>query len=450
MAIHSLLLQRSKHRPLAQMEHAEKDRIILGQWDKIDQLVAENAKLKKELAKHSKQLRKTSKNSSLPPSRDQKASAKEEPKPRQRHHHQGGKALHSQPDLSVFLTSCPDCQGSLENVQLVNLYDKYDLPEVTPVVTQVWQYQGHCSACQKKVVSNPPAHLSVGSPFGASIEKLASYYRYEHFISYERLSRLFQEVYHLDISEGGLRNLFARVKQQLQPSVDKMLHTVRSSRLIASDETSSRVKGKTQWEWVFQNEEVCLHVIRPSRGSQVKEEVLAGHIPEVWVSDLYSAQRNHDSPKWQVCLSHQLRDVQYGIDTGDTIFSSLMYSWIKQALEARTLSSEVKANKVKELKAELKKLLDLEPQTKDGKRLRNRYWGLQDNLLPFLEDGTIPATNNSSEQALRMSVIFRKVTNGFRSEWGKEMFATIRSVINTGKRHHLSAFEALGQALVPT
>ncbi|MCK5719392.1 MAG: hypothetical protein KAH84_05505, partial [Thiomargarita sp.] len=28
-------------------------------------------------------------------------------------------------------------------------------------------------------------------------------------------------------------------------------------------------------------------------------------------------------------------------------------------------------------------------------------------------------TNNSSEQAIRMSTIFRKVTNGFRSEWAK-------------------------------
>ncbi len=450
MAVRSIILERSKHRPLADMGHAEKDRIILEQWDKIDQLVAENAKLKKELEKQAKRWCKTSKNSSLPPSNDHKASTKTEPKPRQRHHDQGGKALHLHPDVSVFLTTCPECQGSLEHLQLVNLYDKYELPEVNPFVTQVWQYQGHCTNCKKQVVSIPPAHLCVGSPFGASIEKLASYYRYEQLMSYQRLNRLFQEVYHLDISEGGLKNLFARVKQQLVPSLDQITQTLRSSRVIASDETSSRVKGKTEWEWVFQNEQVCLHVIRPSRGSQVKEEVLGGHIPEVWVSDLYSAQRNHESPQWQVCLSHQLRDLQYGIDTGDDIFSPKMYSWIQQALEAREMGTQEKHSKVKDLKEELKKLLELKPETEDGIRLKNRYWGLQDNLLPFLEDKTIPATNNGSEQALRMSVIFRKVTNGFRSDWGKEMFAAIRSVINTGKRQQLSAFESIGLALVQT
>jgi len=42
------------------------------------------------------------------------------------------------------------------------------------------------------------------------------------------------------------------------------------------------------------------------------------------------------------------------------------------------------------------------------------------------------------EQAIRMSVIFRRVTNGFRSEWGRDLFAAVRSVVNTGKRPKLS------------
>jgi hypothetical protein len=38
-----------------------------------------------------------------------------------------------------------------------------------------------------------------------------------------------------------------------------------------------------------------------------------------------------------------------------------------------------------------------------------------------------------------MSVIFRRVTNGFRSEWGRDLFAAVRSVVNTGKRQGLTA-----------
>jgi Transposase IS66 family len=38
-----------------------------------------------------------------------------------------------------------------------------------------------------------------------------------------------------------------------------------------------------------------------------------------------------------------------------------------------------------------------------------------DKLLVFLTRRDVAATNNESERALRPSVIFRKVTNGFRS-----------------------------------
>ena len=67
------------------------------------------------------------------------------------------------------------------------------------------------------------------------------------------------------------------------------------------------------------------------------------------------------------------------------------------------------------------------------------------NLFLFLEDVTIPPTNNSSEQAIRMSVIFRRVTNCFRSEWGRDLFAAVRSVVNTGKRQGLTAYQAIQQ-----
>ena len=71
-----------------------------------------------------------------------------------------------------------------------------------------------------------------------------------------------------------------------------------------------------------------------------------------------------------------------------------------------------------DLKRRLGKCLELQPTHKDGVRLKNRYTKIQDTLFLFLEDASVPPTNNSSEQAIRMSTIFRKVTNGLRSNWG--------------------------------
>jgi transposase len=99
---------------------------------------------------------------------------------------------------------------------------------------------------------------------------------------------------------------------------------LRRAKLICSDETSARVNGQNQWEWVFQNQDVCLHLIRSSRGTGVINEVLAEHRPDIWVSDFSRAQKNHPAPQWQVCLVHQLRDCQYAIDAGDRIFAPAM------------------------------------------------------------------------------------------------------------------------------
>ncbi|WP_204150105.1 transposase, partial [Leptolyngbya sp. CCY15150] len=70
-----------------------------------------------------------------------------------------------------------------------------------------------------------------------------------------------------------------------------------------------------------------------------------------------------------------------------------------------------------------------------------------DHLLLFLTDATVPPTNNASEQALRWSVVFRKVIHGFRSDWGAALFAQVRSLINTAKRQGLSALDAISRAL---
>jgi transposase len=52
-----------------------------------------------------------------------------------------------------------------------------------------------------------------------------------------------------------------------------------------------------------------------------------------------------------------------------------------------------------------------------------------------------------SEQALRWSVVFRKVTNGFRSDWGAALFAQVRSLVNTAQRQGIPAFDAISPAL---
>ena len=49
----------------------------------------------------------------------------------------------------------------------------------------------------------------------------------------------------------------------------------------------------------------------------------------------------------------------------------------------------------------------------------------------------------AADASLRPSVIFRKVTNGFRCEWGAETYAAFRSVVSTAKANRASILETI-------
>ncbi|WOB42318.1 IS66 family transposase [Thermoleptolyngbya oregonensis NK1-22] len=440
--------------PLDGLSHSEKDALISGLWQELQTLRAEVEKLKQ------KRVKKTSKNSSLPPSqgfkpnqsRVQSTSVKGE---ETRHHRNGGRTLSQQPDQVVIAQakSCPHCgvEVDLSMQRLSGIYERIELPRLTPHITRVERYGGTCQCCQKAYEAPVPVGLEPGSPFGTSVASLVTYLRYSHAISYQRLSHLMGDLYGLKLSEGAIANLLQRVQGQLETPIAKIVERLRSARLVGSDETGARVNGKNQWEWVFQNDQVCLHVIRPTRGKTVIDTVMAGHQPQIWVSDLFSAQAAHPAQDWQVCLAHQLRDCQYAIDAGDDLFAPRMKRLLLKAIALQRRRQILATSTVEQycarLGGSLREILNLQPKSVEGQRLLKRYQKIHAHLLLFLTDEAIPPTNNASEQALRWSVIFRKVTNGFRSDWGAELFAQVRSLVNTAKRQGISAFDAISRAL---
>lgn len=440
--------------PLDGLSDAEKDTLIQGLWQELQALRAEVERFQQ------KRVKKTSRNSSLPPSQGFKPnqsraeSAFPEAEATGRHR-SGGRELSQQPDQVVVVQAkcCPHCGVEVERTtqRLSGIYERIELPRFAPHITRVERYSGICQCCQQAYEAPVPVGLEPGSPFGNSVASLVTYLRYSHAISYQRLSQLMRQLYGLSLSEGAIANLLQRVQVQLETPVAKIVERLRSARLIGSDETGARVSGKTQWEWVFQNDQVCLHVIRPSRGKTVIDSLMAGHQPQIWVSDLFSAQAAHPAQDWQVCLAHQLRDCQYAIDAGDELFAPRMKRLFLKAIALQRRRQTLAASTIEQycarLRGSLREILNLKPKSVEGQRLLKRYQKIRAHLLLFLSDATIPPTNNASEQALRWSVVFRKVTNGFRSDWGAELFAQVRSLVNTAKRQGISAFDAISRAL---
>jgi transposase len=439
---------------LIRLTEAQKDALILALWQQVQDLGERVAELEAKLGEPPK----TPDNSSVPPSQGRKTNTppckERDGNTRGKGHGRGGRGLHPDPDQRVEAraTACPHCASALgsSNQKLLAVYDKIELPRAAPIVTRVELYAARCPGCGARVEAPAPAGLEPGSPFGPSIEALAVYLRYEHAIGYQRLSRLFADLSGLQISQGALANLFQRVKPSFEAQVRAILARLRQSRIVCSDETGARVKGRNAWEWVFQNDALCVHVIRNSRAKAVAEEVMAGHKPAIWVSDLYGGQRGHGQA-WQICLAHQLRDCQYAVEAGDRIFAPAMKALLLRACVLARRRDRLKDSTLRQYAQDLERRLDkvmaCQPTNKHGKRLRKRYGKDRDSLFTFMTERGVPSTNNGSERDLRPSTTFRKVTGGFRSDWGGHLYAGVRSTLNTGRRQGLSALQAIEAAI---
>lgn len=447
---------------LSHLSHDEKDALIRALWAQVQMLTAQVQILTARVAELEARLGgppKTPDNSSVPPSQGKKANrvdqpTREGPRKGSLGRKGGGRALMANPDETVIARPmcCAQCRAALHEAdqRLAGRYDKIDLPTVKPVVTRVEQYAGHCPGCGATTLAPLPEGLEPGSPFSLNIVSLAIYLRFTHAISYRRLTRLMAELFGLTISQGALDAAFRRAMPCFDAEVGTILARLRRARVVYSDETSVRVAGKTCWNWVFQNAEVVIHVIRNSRGAGVVGEVMDGHRPAIWVSDLYSAQHGH-AADWQICLAHQLRDCQFAIDAGDAIFAARMKTLLLGAFVLARRRHQLSENTRRQYRQRLERQLDaimaLAPTQRDARRLRKRYGKLRGHLFTFLDHPEVAPDNNSSERELRPTATYRKVTGGFRSDWGKNLFAVFRSVVGTAARRGINAYQAVRMTL---
>ena len=83
------------------------------------------------------------------------------------------------------------------------------------------------------------------------------------------------------------------------------------------------------------------------------------------------------------------------------------------------------------------------PVGEPGRKLRKRRLANRTHLFVFMTNRAVPYTNNVSEWHLRPSVSFRKVTNGFRCEWGAETCAAFGSVVSTAKTNGASVLKTV-------
>jgi transposase len=410
-------------------------------------LRAENAALREKLRLPPK----TPDNSSLSPAKGQKSNGESTPRPKGKAHAGAHRPLHPNPtcERDVVAEQCPHCRADVSGVAqtALHIYDRIEVPKIEPDVTQVRLHGGVCPCCARRFTAEPPAGLEPGSPFGPNLRAFAIYLRFAHAISFERLSRLMSDLVGLEISEGALVNILRDSRGAFARQKSLIRERLLAGSILQSDETSVRVGKRSWWNWVFHHGEDCCFLIRPSRGKDVVEEFLGELRPDIWVSDRFAAQMGWARTDNQVCLAHLIRDAKYAIEAGDSAFAPRLRKLLQRACGIASRRPQLADATLRAyaytLDAKLDALMRITPTHAAGKKLQRVIKSCRRHLFVFLADRAVPPTNNGSEQALRPCVVFRKVTNCFRSEWGAHLYADIRSVIETARRRAVGALDAI-------
>ena len=424
----------------------------------IHEMAKEIKELKAEIA-HLKQPPTTSQNSSQPPSRDFKGEGKKRKRSKKKGaqlgHEKQERELVEKPNkvIDVYVYTCKNCNQNLLDQIPVTVVRRQvtEIPEIKPVVIETRQYVVDCPSCGELQCGKLPEGMEAGRYFGPRLEAIVTDLHHEHHVGYKRLRQICSELLGLELSAGGAVSIVERAGKAAQAEAEAIGEQVRRSKVIGSDETSARVHGDNWWQWVFWGDNREYHVIVPSRGYDVIEKFMQECEAEVWVCDCWKAQLHAPAKTHQICLCHQIRNLQGLIDKRPRlVWAREMQALFRKAIHLRNRKEQMTERGYKRqvaiIEAELARLLK-QTFTGLGYNLLDRHRKYRNSLFIFLHRTDVPAHNNACERALRPSVIHRKVLGSFRSDWGAQAYASLATVLNTAKRNGQNAFQKLVQLM---
>ena len=284
---------------------------------RVADLEAENERLRQQLDKTT-----NSRNSSQPPARDQKASqplnkaAKKQGPPFG--HQKFARPLVDKPDrvIQVPVSECAHCLADLTAVEPDDFEQRQitELPAAKPLVLETRQHRTTCPHCQAVNLGRLPEGLEAERCFGPNLEATVVFYKQTQHLSYERIVETLRALHGVTLSEGALAAIIRRAGEKAQPVAEAIKEQVIRGAVIHSDETSARVQARNWWQWVFLSEGGVYHTIVPTRSFAEISTVLGELAVRAWVSDCFGAQLKAPAEVFQLCLAHQLRDLQRVLD----------------------------------------------------------------------------------------------------------------------------------------
>jgi len=419
---------------------------------RVDHLEVENTMLKKRLAKY--ETPKNSRNSSKPPSSDFPKLPKTQSLRKKTGKKAGGQIGHKGTTLKMVATPtiveehysnyCTCCGNDLSgiNEELIGKRQVIDIPPIQPIITEHQVFKKQCT-CGNVNHGKYPAGIKKSISYGAGIQALVGYMSARQFMPYERLKEFINTLFGLKISSGGINHLIKKFTAKAQPFYEQIRKKVLSSATIGADETGTNVNGKLHWAWVFQNPQLTFLSINQKRGYAAIEEIMPeGFEKNVLVTDCWKSYFMTDANNHQLCTAHLLRELEFFIQKyPNDMWASSMKSIIREALAVHK-EVRIDENKVSKIFIRFNKLLEvkIDESMKEVVTFQKRMRKYANYLFNFRIHPDIPPDNNASERAVRNFKVKQKVSGFFKSIEGANLYAVLRSIIDTAVKSAQNPF----------
>ncbi len=445
----------------------DKDILIQELFRRIDLLEkrlaiveAENQELKKRLAKY--ETPKNSNNSSIPPSKDENR-----PKRKSLREKTGRKpgAQKGRKGNTLKMVEVPDhtekhipsycgcCGNNLSSFpyEFVGKRQVFDIPEIKIKVTEHQVFKKVCT-CGHENTCDFPAEANAPVSYGNNIESLVGYFHSRQYLPFMRMKELFNVVFHLPISEGGIHYLLNKLVKKAQPAYDMIKQKLQSNNKlpVGSDETGVKVCGQKHWAWTWQNEEATFITITDNRAQRSIEQTFGnGFENAVLVHDCWRSHFNTSAVSHQICISHLLRDLNYLTERYNHKWSWICKTLFQSALNLKKHMNAVDYYIHNPQRNSIEKRLDiilsagLPGKHKELISFRNRLVKYRNYIFSFLYHPKVPPDNNASERAIRNIKVKQKVSGQFKSPDGAYAFAVLRSITDTSLKNGQGVLSAL-------